>query len=114
MKKLIDNLVEKIYFKRFPERAAKPITISHIEFDTVKPKKFWAVVTLPGRPVRNHWISDLEIKKRMIEAMTLQLADCIRVERQYEDAILDEIEFYGSIEVFPIDRTVLSTERFGG
>ena len=97
--KLIKKLIEKLYFKYFPNEPV-PIEITHT---TVTPVKVNAVCFFPKRSVTHGWIDDTQIKTKLVETMKTELAKNIQI-IEVKEREFDELQYWGMIEVLPNEK----------
>ena len=102
--KLIKKLIEKLYFKCFPDRKnyipqiePVPVQITHI---TVTPVKVNAIAWFPKRSVIYGWIDDTQIKRTLAKLMASEIAKHIEIV-EVQEVEFDKLQYWGRIEVLP-------------
>lgn len=101
---MIKQLIEKLYFKCFPDRKnyispfePVPVQITHT---TVTPIKVNAICYFPKRSVNHGWIDDIQIKTKLAETMKTELAKHVQIVEVKENEF-DDLQYWGMIEVLP-------------
>ena len=102
--KLIKKLIEKLYFKCFPDRKnyispLEPVSVQ-ITHTTVKPVKVNAISYFPKRSVSHGWIDDTQIKTRLVETMITELIKYVQI-IEVKEREFDKLQYWGMIEVLP-------------
>lgn len=105
--KLIKQLIEKLYFKCFPERKdyVPPIEPVPVQFThtTVTPVKVNAIGLFPKRSVTHGWIDDTQIKTKLVEIMKTELIKYVQIV-EVQEREFDDLQYWGMIEVLPNEK----------
>lgn len=121
--KLIKQLIEKFYFKCFPDRKdyvppIKPVPVQFMR-TTVTPVKINAMALFPKRSVIYGWIDDAQIKRTLAKLMASEIAKHIEIV-EVQEVEFDKLQYWGMIEVLPneqreyLNRVLGSVDNKGG
>ena len=99
--KFIDNIIERAYFKRFPERQMIP---HPVVITRAKPIKIHSVIWLCKRTYEQIMPRE-EVMKRLAEGFSAELAKFIKIDSVEPIDEFDTLRIQGTIEILTQEET---------
>lgn len=97
--KFIDNIIERAYFKRFPERQMIPQEqLPHVVITRAKPVAIHSVIWLCKRTYEQFMPRE-EVMKRLAQGMASELAKFIKIDSVEPIDEFDTLRIQGTIEI---------------
>lgn len=99
---IIDKIILKLYLWRFPEKPfeQKPTEpIPNVQSSRVEIRTINGVCWVPERPFLHKWITEDDVARKIVAAMTPDLAKCINVITTEKQDDYNMLHVQGSIDV---------------